>query len=102
MKRKKSDREKDCCYSESIEEQYPWGLKLNLDTEELEKLGIKEAPEVGEEVLIYAKAYIKDVSQNEREGEDGKRLHVGYQITDLEIGPVKNMDDAAEKMFGDK
>src|SRR5438128_2664048 len=49
MRRTAEDKRKDMgepCAVECIAPDYPWGLTFNLDTDEIEKLGINRMPEV--------------------------------------------------------
>jgi hypothetical protein len=69
---------------------YPYGLTIQLDDETLEKLGVKDLPAVGAEILLSAKAKVTSVSVNEQQDADGdkeadKRRSVGLQITDLDV-----------------
>lgn len=65
---------------------YPGGVALNLDTDELEKLGItsKSLPEVGDEYHIRAIGKVTRVSENETEGSDYS-CGLCIQITALEL-----------------
>lgn len=69
---------------------YPYGLTLQLDEETLAKLGAKDLPEVGVEVLLSAKAKVTAVSVNEQQDADSdgapdKRRSVSLQITDIDL-----------------
>lgn len=69
---------------------YPYGLTIQLGDETLEKLGVKDLPAVGAEILLSAKAKVTSVSVNEHQDADGdkeadKRRSVGLQITDLDV-----------------
>ena len=64
-------------------ERYPYGLQIRLDNDSMKKLGI-ELPEVGEEVMVCAKADVTEASANET-SEGGKRLSCTLQITKLQI-----------------
>lgn len=68
---------------------YPWGLSINLDTESLEKLGVEELPEVGDERLVIAKVKVTSVSSSD--SESGANRNVGLQITEM------CLEDAGEK-----
>lgn len=59
---------------------YPWGLGIRLEKKELDKLGIKQLPEVGTEVHFMAVAKVTSVEQSAREGSD-ERSCIGLQIT---------------------
>jgi len=65
---------------------YPSGAALNLDTDELAKLGItsKNLPEVGDEYHIRAIGKVTRVSENETEGSDYS-CGLCIQITSLEL-----------------
>lgn len=90
MKRTKDDKrgdKMDTAPAEAIEPDYPWGLVLHLDKDELAKLGVKELPKVGSKLTIQARVTVTRVSQeatSERGGED--RRSVDLQITDLGLG----------------
>ena len=72
--------------------EYPWGLSITLEKEDMDKLGMA-MPKVGDEVHIVAKAKVS--STNMSEGEDGTYASVGLQLTDMatpgrsEGGPVR-------------
>lgn len=64
---------------------YPWGLAIRLEQEELDKLGIKDLPSVGDEVHINAVGMITGVNQNKQGGET--ETCVAIQITYLQVLP---------------
>src|ERR1700752_2842925 len=67
---------------------YPYGLCLSLDEEVLEKLGIKELPDVGETVHFAALARVTAASESEHETEGGEKethCRVELQITNLAL-----------------
>lgn len=82
--------------AEYEEPEYPYGLCLHLGMDELEKLGITQLPEVGAQMMISAKAFVKSTSAYETQG-DGKTMSVDLQITDMELGAEKK--DPASVMF---
>lgn len=61
--------------------QYPYGLKLNLDNETLEKLGMKTMPEMGKAMMMMAKVTVTDMHESKSEGSNYRSL--GLQITDM-------------------
>lgn len=97
MKSKIESPEVATDYEEGDEPQYPYGLCLHLGNDELEKLQITEVPDVGIEVMIMAKAFVKSTSAYDTQ-RDGKSRSAELQITDLELAPPKK--DAAQVMFG--
>jgi hypothetical protein len=77
--------------------EYPYGLCLNLEAEQLEKLGITELPAVGAKMMLHANAYVKTVS--EYSTQDGTDRRVELQITELDVRPGEGKDPA-EIMYG--
>ena len=76
--------------------EYPYGLRINLDQESMEKLGMDTMPKMGEGMMIHAKVMITDM----HESEGNKSL--GLQITDMELMPEKRAKSMAENFYGDK
>lgn len=62
-------------------EDYPWGLRLSLNKESLDKLGMSKLPRVGETFELEAKVQVVAVSENKSLGGDQSRS-VDLQITD--------------------
>lgn len=72
------------------EAKYPYGLKLNLGNQEIEKLGIDvSGMSVGDEVAIIAKATITDVSEREElmEGKPIIYRECSLQIKEMALKP---------------
>jgi len=87
MKRAADDRRGDSMAGASIEAtapDYPYGLCIHLDKEELDKLGITELPKIGIEMMLEVKAKVTRVSQSAAEGAD-EQHNVELQITDIGI-----------------
>lgn len=97
---------KEAMTSPMATEEYPWGLCLHLGKEELEKLGITELPDVGDEFHIYAVCEVRSVSQNKRaEGEDSKSIelqvtHMGAMHEDEAEEKGDAFSKAAKKLYG--
>lgn len=84
---------------------YPWGLALNLGKEELDKLGVKGLPEIGEEFQLVATAKVTRVSQSATEsGTDHKGVEL--QITAMAVTDPDAAEDeqetsaTAKKLYG--
>lgn len=91
---KKASQERMEAMMDSDGPDYPWGLCLNLCNDELDKLGIKELPDVGDEFHIYAVAKVTNVHMSVGEtGNDSRG--VSLQIT--QMGTMES-DSQAEKM----
>jgi hypothetical protein len=57
-------------------EQYPYGLRLELNSEALMKLGIKKMPPIGDEYRIIAIGKITSTSQNANESVESTRMEI--------------------------
>lgn len=91
---KTSKKEADLVASESMDSpEYPYGLRISLDNESLEKLGITKLPDVGEQMHLVAHVTVQSVSAYEHQGDTPSRS-VELQITDMAMG--KPPSDARE------
>jgi hypothetical protein len=97
--KQKAEREEMPGEVEMDEPKYPYGLCINLDKDQLDKLGITALPQVGAQMMIMAKAYVKSTSAYETQG--GKDMSIGLQITDMEIGASKTQSDQATMLYGE-
>ncbi len=80
--------------------EYPYGLRIDLNNESLEKLGIADLPKVGEKMTVLAKVEVRSSSQSSyKEGED--RKNVSLQITDMSVGPEVKEPNAGAALYGD-
>ena len=92
MKRSEADRRKDMgepAPLEAMAPDYPWGLCINMDGDELDKLGMKELPQVGTVMPMQVLVKVTSVSQSASEGrgeEYDESRRVSFQITDIGIG----------------
>lgn len=83
--------------------EYPYGLCLDLCKDELDKLGIRELPEVGDEMHIYAVAKVTRVYQSASEGGDDSR---GISLQICEMSTMEDADEdeqyakKAAKLYG--
>lgn len=89
----KAAKETMLCCAEPETPMYPYGLRLCLDDDTLEKLGITSLPEVGIEVAIMAKATVVEVEVcQSQDGETHREMDL--QITKLDV-EVPGMDRTA-------
>ena len=81
-------------YNPNVEEKYPYGLRLELRSDELKKLGLDiNSFGVDEEVSIEAKGKILSIHSSESQGH--KEQGVSIQITKLAV-VTKSEDEFAE------
>jgi len=81
---------------------YPYGLRLELDNEQLEKLGVKELPTVGDEKKMFALVEVVSVhvSSTIAGGDDRS---VCLQIKSMAFQEAEKKEKSVEeKFFGDK
>ena len=69
------------------QERYPYGLRLDLNNDTLEKLGITKLPAVGTMLMFEAKAKVVGSRQSATESSDNRSIEL--QITHLDL----EMDD---------
>ena len=81
------------------ENEYPYGLKLNLDNDSIKKLDLKALPEVGTVMTLTATVEVVDRSESEYTG-DKVHKNLGLQITDMELGSTKEKKDMEEELYG--
>ena len=84
MKMSKADLKEDQAALTTPSNPYPYGLCLNLDTDELQKLGIAQLPKVGSEYHIVAVGKVTSVSANVSES-SGENANMSLQITMLSL-----------------
>lgn len=76
---------------------YPYGLSLSLDTEQLKKLGISSMPKIGKIMQLKAVAVVTSVSQSDSQGGGvSRRMELQLQKLGLEEG-----HESAEEAMGE-
>lgn len=73
----------DASPSGCSEPDYPWGLRITLDEEQLAAMGVKALPASGSPVGIEAAAMVVSQGEETRDGKVHRRLEL--QITDLAL-----------------
>ena len=95
LKISKKDKEKPmevCC--ESDEDSYPYGLRINLDSGTLDKLGIKNIPAVGETIVFEAKATV--IGSRQPADKSTTYRSVELQITEIDLEDLKEEESEGE------
>jgi hypothetical protein len=100
MKRKAKDYPEDCCDTvvccSPSREEYPYGLRIRLGNQELEKLNIDlSGMSVGDSVAIIAQATVTGLSENEYK--DGKDKTMVERDCSLQIEKLTIEAAAPEK-----
>lgn len=78
---------------------YPYGLRLCLCEEEMEKLGITELPKIGAEMGLVAKVKVVRVSSNASEGQEDESKSLEFQVTEMCI--ESGGKSAAASLYGE-
>lgn len=73
---------------EATQPDYPYGLVLHLEKDEIDKLGMKQLPGIGTEMPMHVLLRVTRVSQSAAEGAD-EQTSVDLQITDIGIGAAE-------------
>lgn len=93
---KKSAKQDGALVSESYpRDEYPYGTRLDLSNESLDKLGIKTLPEVGSSFMIECKVTVIGSRQNATKDKTSRTLEL--QITDMDL----ELDDGEEVKEGE-
>lgn len=77
-------------------DQYPYQLRITLESEQLKKLGIKTLPGVGTELKFEAKAKVINVRQSASTNQESKSVEL--QIVAMELD--NDADDMARGKGG--
>lgn len=72
--------------------EYPYGLRLRLEDEELQKLGLTTLPDVGTSLVLTARVEVCGTSAYD--SESGKHRSVELQLTDLALAPEQRPANA--------
>lgn len=78
--------------------EYPYGLRLHLDHDQLKKLGIG-TPNVQQTLIATARVKVCSVDSYET-AESGLRTNVSLQITDLALAPDVEPENHAANLYG--
>jgi len=100
MKSMKLKAEQEVLTSQPIEPEkpeYPYGLKITLEDEQLKALGIKALPGLEQMVKLSGKGVVCSISASD--SEYGSHRCLSIQITDLEVSMVGKSD--AQKLYGE-
>jgi len=84
LKRTLADIKADKAEMEGDSNPYPYGACISLDTDELDKLGIKNLPTVGDEYNIMAVGNVTAVRMNSYE-KSGEERGITIQIKFLQL-----------------
>jgi hypothetical protein len=74
--------------------QYGYGLRIRLNDDQCEALGITTPPAAGSKMNINAVAFVASATQSvEDDGDDaGNDVYLELQITDMELSTAKGVE----------
>lgn len=92
----------DSDYASMPREQYGYGLRIYLDDDQCEALGITKALRAGTQVKIQATAIVCSSTESvEDDGDDaGPDVSLSLQITDMGLEAGTVLRNAAEVLYG--
>lgn len=95
------DKSATCCADEMDSPEYPYGLRLSLDSESLKKLGMGELPAIDAEFKLAALVCVVGVSQNDSQGSEEPHRCVDLQIEMMELSPAKEEpgESSVQRMY---
>lgn len=99
MKLPPSDSPEEMAESVAEQQQYPYGLRIDLNEDSLESLGMVTMPQVGQKMIVTARVEVCSVSEYANQGGD-KNQSVCLQITDMDLAPDKEKQDVQKKLYG--
>ena len=79
--------------------EYPWGLTVTLEEEELKRVGIKDTYEAGEVLELWARVTVKSFTEEDPETQ-GTQRRLELQMTDMEL-KEPGKQGAADKLYGE-
>lgn len=83
---------------------FPFGLEVHLNERSIQKLGLKELPEVGQEKILLARVICESVSAR-KTIDGGEDRSITLQITHMNLTTSTDQDgskhrDTAKKLYG--
>lgn len=89
MKRTPKDKREDAgehAPMEAMAPDYPYGLCIHMDKDELDKLGMSDLPKVGTTMTMTAKVTVTRVSQSAATGPEAEEYtSIDLQVTDMAL-----------------
>ncbi|MDA8178295.1 MAG: hypothetical protein M0T69_01970 [Deltaproteobacteria bacterium] len=99
MKHSKKESKEMATHAEMDAPEYPYGLCLSLEKEEIAKLGLG-TPKAGTRLMLHAMVDVKSVTVSDQA--DGKGYKsMSLQITDMALEkPGMDMKETAKALYG--
>lgn len=97
--RSSSEERKEMICSPSQGPKYPYGLKITLNAETLDKLGIKDAPKVDSMIKFMAEAKVVSVSSEEEGYGEESDYNICLQIVEMELDKGKTESNTVDVLY---
>lgn len=96
---KLSSGQAETLLSEPEPAEYPYGLRISLGHEELQKLGINEMPALDSEHRLVALVCVVGTSVTEDQSSEKPMRSLQLQIEQMSLSPAKE-EDEADRLYG--
>lgn len=101
MARSKKER-KDMTKPSMMDDKYPYGLRVDLGHEEMQKLGMDSMPKVGDKVHLESHAHVVSASESSHEGDEEPHRRVSLELRHMAVSPHKEGEVANPAADGAK
>ena len=81
------------------QDEYPYGLRICLDDDSMEKLGLSGTFEIGKKLRLNA--VVEVVSSSKRETDEGPEFNMDLQIVEMELNSENTNSDRANRLYKD-
>lgn len=81
-------------------QEYPYGLCIRLEDEQIEKLGFHGMPRIGDKFYLKGFVEVKELGEHSSEHE-GKERNMSLQITHMGLKHVEQEREADQVFYGD-
>lgn len=101
MKLSKADQKEEMSPISATTPQFPYGLCLRLDGDELDKLGITALPSVGDEFRINASGCVTSVAELNRADAESRNVEIQITMLGLENEGQPDGDESIAEEEGE-
>ena len=78
---------------------YPYGTRLSLNADSLDKLGLKSMPKVGSKFMVHGMGVVTAVSSHESKNGGDRSVEIQLQKMCCEPGEKGDMEDEMRKGY---
>lgn len=81
-----------------MQPEYPYGLRISLNEDSIEALGLVSMPAIGQKMIVNARVEVVGITNSKQSNGDEYKC-VDLQITDMDLSPDKQKSDSAAKLY---